>query len=154
MTDTPLSRRRRAAELFAAGCSQARVARELGVTRTTAMRWHRVWRRDGDAGLVRPGRRGRPRKLTPGELTDVLRELPRAWSVDRVAAELERRTGVHYHPGHVWRMLEEWGWSLPKEAPPDVAITDPEGNPISIRSVSATSSRSAVRTAGRSHHRA
>jgi transposase len=28
------------------------------------------------------------------------------WTLPRVAAVIERTTGVHYHPGHVWKILE------------------------------------------------
>jgi transposase len=27
------------------------------------------------------------------------------WTLPRVAAVIERGTGVHYHPGHVWKIL-------------------------------------------------
>ena len=27
------------------------------------------------------------------------------WTLPRVAAVIERTTGVHYHPGHVWKIL-------------------------------------------------
>ncbi|MEM7205706.1 MAG: helix-turn-helix domain-containing protein [Planctomycetota bacterium] len=129
---SPTSRRLRAAELFARGWAQADVARALGVTRTTAMRWHQAWRRDGPQGLVRSRRRGRPRKLTSRELTAVLDTLPRTWPIDRVARELEARTGVHYHPGHVWRILKRWGWSQRWDPTPAVQLRDPDGNLLSL----------------------
>jgi len=43
----------RAARLFAAGVSQAEVARRLGVSASSANRWHQSWKRQGEGGLVR-----------------------------------------------------------------------------------------------------
>ena len=34
------------------------------------------------------------------------------WSLPRVAQLISRVTGVSYHPGHVWRILRQMGWSL------------------------------------------
>jgi transposase len=120
------------------------VARKLAVTRTTAMRWHRAFGLGGRDGLARRGRRGRPRKLTARELSQVLRALPRAWTVDHVALEIERRTGVHYHPGHLWRILSAWGWTRTWQRPPAAALRDPDGNPLLL---SEGSSGSAAGTA-------
>lgn len=121
-----LRRRLAAADLFSRGCSQAAVARGLGVSRTTAMRWRRAWLR-GDLARVR--RTGRPRKLAGGLLGAALAGVPRTWSVDRVARVLERRTGTRYHPGHLWRVLRAWGWGgapRPRPAP----FADPDGNTL------------------------
>ena len=122
------SRRLEAAELFEAGRSQAEVARELGVTRTTAMRWYRTWLANGRSGLARTGTPGRPRKLTRKELSAVLEALPRGTSVDRAARIIEERTGVHFHPGHVWRLLKEWGFDDRFDPGPYATLSDPDGN--------------------------
>ena len=34
------------------------------------------------------------------------------WSLPRVAALIEKLTGVSYHPDHVWKLLHKLGWSL------------------------------------------
>jgi transposase len=34
------------------------------------------------------------------------------WTLPRVAAVIERVTGVRYHPGHVWKILAALEWSL------------------------------------------
>src|SRR2546429_5957316 len=34
----------------------------------------------------------------------------------RVATVIERLTGVHYHPGHVWKILGAIDWSLQRPA--------------------------------------
>jgi transposase len=115
-------RRRRAARLFARGETQAFVARQLGVTRTTASRWYQAWRESGAAGLKGAGRAGRRSRLTPEQREQVAQALlagPGAhgfrteiWTLPRVAVVIERLTGVRYHPGHVWRVLRGLGWSL------------------------------------------
>jgi transposase len=38
------------------------------------------------------------------------------WTLARVAEVIARETGVEYHPGHVWRVLRNLGWSLQKPA--------------------------------------
>ena len=38
------------------------------------------------------------------------------WTLARVAEVIERVTGVRYHPGHVWRLLHELGWSVQRPA--------------------------------------
>jgi hypothetical protein len=44
-----------------------------------------------------------------GFLTDL-------WTLPRVAIVIERLTGVHYHPGHVWKILRAMDWSLQRPA--------------------------------------
>ena len=38
------------------------------------------------------------------------------WTLPRVAAVIEQATGVHYHPGHVWKILAAMEWSLQRPA--------------------------------------
>jgi transposase len=38
------------------------------------------------------------------------------WTLWRVARVIEQQTGVHYHPGHVWRVLQRMRWSLQRPA--------------------------------------
>ena len=119
-------RRRQAARLFVAGEIMAEVARTLRVSRQSVSRWYHDWRRGGRAALRGAGRAGRKPKLTPAQLARVdqaLREGPRAhgfatdlWTLPRVADVIKRRTGVTYHPGHVWRLLRALGWSLQRPA--------------------------------------
>lgn len=120
-------RRKRAARMFERGTAQAEVARELGVSRQSVSRWYADWQRGGPAALKAAGRAGRIPKLTEAQLAAVdraLRQGPRAhgfatdlWTLDRVAAVIETETGVHYHPGHVWKLLrEKLGWSRQRPA--------------------------------------
>lgn len=114
-------RRLQAARLFEKGCSQAEVARQTGVSRESARRWHRDWQRRGKQGLKKAGRAGRKPRLNPEELTALRRGLTEGpevlgygtglWTTPRVADLIERQTGQKYHPGHVWRILRSLGWS-------------------------------------------
>jgi transposase len=117
-------RRMRALRLFEQGETQASVARRLGVSRTTAMRWAHAWESRGREGLRAAGRAGRKPRLSDDELDRIeqaLLEGPRSlghatelWTLPRVAALIQRLTGVRYHPGHVWRVMRQLGWSLQK----------------------------------------
>ena len=116
-------RRARAAKLFAEGLIQAEVARRCGVSRTTGFRWYRAWIKRGKKDLE-PLARGRPNRLSNAKLQAIEKELLRGaqahgfsselWTLERVAQVIERVAGVHYHPGHVWRVLRSLGWSLQK----------------------------------------
>lgn len=119
-------RRKHAAALFRQGLSQAEVARALKVTRQSVSRWHRAWREGGVAALKKAERAGRPPLLSRAELKRVERRLLKGaeangfptelWTLERVASVIAMETGVEYHPGHVWRLLRQMGWSLQKPA--------------------------------------
>jgi transposase len=120
-------RRKRAARMFARGTTQADVARELGVSRQSVSRWHADWQRGGTSALKGAGRAGRMPRLSEAQLGAVdraLRQGPRMhgfatdlWTLDRVAAVIESETGVHYHSGHVWKLLrDKLGWSRQRPA--------------------------------------
>jgi len=120
------ARRFQAARLFGRGASQGRVARELGVTRTTAHRWYHAWQTEGRRGLKAVGRAGRKPRLDRQQLARVEAALlkgPAAhgfattlWTLPRIAAVITRGTGVRYHPAHVWRILQGLNWSLQRPA--------------------------------------
>jgi transposase len=117
-------RRMRAVRLFEEGESQAAVARQLDVSRTTAMRWAQAWEEEGREGLRAAGRAGRKPRLSAEDLDRVeavLLKGPRAsgyateyWTLDRVAEVIRKATGIRYHRGHVWRLLRKLGWSRQK----------------------------------------
>ncbi|HUT53755.1 MAG TPA: winged helix-turn-helix domain-containing protein [bacterium] len=120
-------RRLAAAKLFKQGVAQAEVARQLGVSRQAASVWFAAWKRRGNKGLAAAGRAGRKPRLTVSQLQKVERALlkgPRAhgldadlWSLPRIAEVIVRQTGVRYHPGHVWRVMRDLGWSAQKPQP-------------------------------------
>ena len=119
-------RRRQAAKLFRSGESPAFVARALQVSRQSVSRWHRAWKQGGLPALRAAGRAGRKPKLNRPQLQRVergLRQGARAhgfgtdlWTLPRVAAVIERLTGVRYHPGHVWKILGAMNWTLQRPA--------------------------------------
>ena len=120
------ARRMGAADLFKEGVTQAEIARELGVAHQTISDWHDKWVVGGKRALKRTGRPGRPPKVTAADLAKVEKALERGpaanafstdlWTLARVAEVIERVTGVHYHPGHVWRVLRQMGWSRQRPA--------------------------------------
>ena len=120
-------RRRRAARLFAAGKrSQAEIARALNISRQSVSRWYQAWRRNEPDWIGGAGRAGRRPKLDGAQCKQVdeaLRQGAQAhgfgtdlWTLPRVAAVIERVTGVRYHPGHVWKILAALEWSLQRPA--------------------------------------
>jgi transposase len=119
-------RRLEAARLFAGGASQAEVARTFGVSAQAASVWYRRWRQGGEPALRGAGRAGRRPRLSAAELDAVdqaLRKGPEVfgfdtdlWTLDRIAAVIQRLTGVRFHPGHVWYLLRGLGWSLQRPA--------------------------------------
>ena len=120
-------RRQLAARLFAAGKeTQAAIARRLGASRQSVLRWYRAWRKGGRPALRAAGRAGRKPRLAPEQLARLeaaLREGPRAhgfrtnlWTLPRVARLIQHLTGVQYHPGHVWRLLGALDWTPQRPA--------------------------------------
>lgn len=115
------ARRKQAAKLFAKGVSQADVARELDVSRQSVSRWHEAWSRGGVKELKGAGRAGRRPLLDSADLAKVekaLRRGPKAsgfatdiWTLPRITEVIATLTGVSYHPGHVWRIMGQLGWS-------------------------------------------
>jgi transposase len=119
-------RRRKAAKLFAKGKTQAEVSRELGVSRQSVSRWHTDWQAGGNGALKGAGRAGRLPNLDKRQLAKVAAELTKGplahgyatdmWTLQRVAEVIEATTGVSYHPGHVWKLLRQMGWSRQRPA--------------------------------------
>lgn len=114
-------RRLQAAKLFARGKGPREVARLLKVQRQSAHDWQRRWRDGGTAALRSTGAAGPKRKLSATQQAEIAAAVvagPQAqghatavWTLPRVAQLIEQRTGQRYHPGHVWRVLRELGFS-------------------------------------------
>jgi len=104
-----------AGALFAAGHTQAEVARQLGVARQNVSRWHARWQAGGLQALRSAGPTGHTPRLSDAQLHSIdqaLRQGARAhgfatdhWTLARVATVIEQLTGVAYHRGHVWKLL-------------------------------------------------
>jgi len=120
------ARRKRAARLFTKGATQADVARELEVSRQSVSRWYEAWSQGGVRALKGAGRAGRRPLLDSADLAAVERALrrgPRAsgfatdiWTLPRITELIATLTGVSYHPGHVWRIMGQLGWSPQRPA--------------------------------------
>jgi transposase len=115
-------RRRRGARLLAAGESQGEVARRVGVSRQTVMRWDRA-RRDGGMEALRRARHfGRPERLSTGQRQELVRLLQdgaiaagfptELWTLPRIAQLVEQKFAVSLVPSSVWRLLGRLGWSV------------------------------------------
>ena len=114
-------RRRRAAKMFGRGVPVAEVGRRCQVARQVAYRWHEAWMAGGEAALASKGSAGPKSRLTPEQKQQVVDALllgPAAqgyqtqlWTLPRTADLIESLTRVRYHPGHVWRILGDLGFS-------------------------------------------
>jgi transposase len=114
-------RRREGAELLRQGLHPAEVARLVGVHRQSVGRWAKQLGQGGLRALRWAGRAGRKARLRPEDLRRIERGLKRGpealgyesglWTSARVTHLIERECGVHYHPGHAWRILRQLGWS-------------------------------------------
>jgi transposase len=108
-------RRRRAVALVEAGESPSVVARILGVTRSSLRRWRRLARQpDGLAAKPAFGPKPRLNDQELAALEALLKQGAVAhgwpnhlWTSKRVAVMIERHFGVHYHPDHVRRLLNQ-----------------------------------------------
>jgi len=114
-------RRMKAAKLLKQGVSQSEVARRLGVHRQSVIRWVQQLAQSGPAGLKQAGRAGRKPKLSVAQLRQIKRSLKRGpvaagyasgpWTVGRVRELIEYQCGVRYHEAHVWRIMQQLGWT-------------------------------------------
>lgn len=114
-------RRLRAARLFAENVPVPEVVRRLGVTRQVAYRWRQTWEGGGEAALASKGSAGPKARLTRGQIEQITAALLKGpvaqgyktqlWTLPRVAALIQSLTGIRYHPGHVWRILGNLGFS-------------------------------------------
>jgi len=117
-----LERRRfQAIRLFERGENQSAIARQVKVVRQTVARWVRQYRTRGKSALRKAGRAGRKPRLNEQDrqrLRTLLLQGPERlgyetplWTCPRVAHLIEQELGVHYHEGHVWKILVGLGWS-------------------------------------------
>jgi len=114
-------RRLRAARLLQQGCSEAEVARKVGVHRQSVNRWTQRLAAEGREALRKAPRAGRKPRLSEADRRRIIVGLKRGpealgyetglWTSWRVADLIERECGVRYTNVHVWRILRELGWS-------------------------------------------
>jgi transposase len=82
------ARRLRAAELFAAGVTQAEVARQLDVSAQAVSVWHRRWRAGGVEALHSRGPSGPAPRLSDQQLAEVEQALLKGATANGFTGEL------------------------------------------------------------------
>ena len=115
--------RQQALALFDTDLSNAEIGRRIGVSRPTLSQWRKRYRQGGAQALklLAPGPETRLSQQQLHQIAADLLDGPQAhgypsqlWTLARIGALIEERTGVHYHPGHVWKVLQQMGWSCQK----------------------------------------
>jgi transposase len=117
-------RRRLAIEMLKAGKPAATVARAVSASRSSIQRWQEGYEREGAAGLCSKPIPGRPSRMTDRQKARLERLLLNGavhagyatdlWTLDRIHQQLWKHFHIRYHPGHVWRILRDLGWSSQK----------------------------------------
>jgi transposase len=129
LTRAQLEERRLAAArlLRAERSSQAEIARQLGVSRTSVTRWKQRLEQEGLRGLHRRSAPGRASSLSAAQWCQLFRILGRGapaagfeterWTQRRIAVVIEREFGVPYHFRSLSRALRAWDWSPQRPLP-------------------------------------
>ena len=94
----------------------------LHVHRSSVYNWIDAWNEHGMEGLLeghRSGRRARLQDDQQEQLKDILESGPVAhglntgvWTSPLIAQVIEEEFDVHYHPGHVRKLLHQLGFSV------------------------------------------
>jgi transposase len=118
------TRRLLAAKLLQEGKGVREVGRLVGAAPSSVSRWKHALNEGGVEALKAKPHPGRPARLSTEQkkqLAEVLLKGPQAagfgtdlWTLARVTKVIEREFGVRYHPGHVWYILRDLGWSCQK----------------------------------------
>lgn len=119
-------RRKRGMRLLSEGLWPAEVARRVGVTRQSVLRWTKLKEQGGVEALKRPERFGRPPKLNEAQRLELIKTLKggalaagfasELWTLPRIAAFIKQRFAVELSQPSVWRMLQQLGWSVQRPA--------------------------------------
>jgi len=120
-----LARRKQAIKLLLTKkFSLNEVARRIGCSVSSVMRWRDMWNKGGEEGLKVRIASGRPPKLNKKQKAELLRMLmqgPMAfgwntdvWTTKRVVELIRRKFSVTYHFSQVSRILHAQGWSAQK----------------------------------------
>ena len=102
------------------------IAQLLQTDRTRVHAWVHAWNQHGLDGLLEGHRSGRPQRMTSSQvdqIKDILESGPVAyglhtgiWTSPLITEIIFEEYGVKYHPGHVRRLLSEWGFSVQQPA--------------------------------------
>jgi len=119
-------RRYRAIKMLEKGKDASAVAKQVGVSVSSVLRWKRTYEESGPGGLASRPVPGRPSKLSDKQRKDLVKVLeagPRAmgydtdiWTSRLVREVIEKKFKVTYHANYIWRILAGLGWSYQKRA--------------------------------------
>jgi transposase len=117
-----VARRLQAVILNSEGHTSGELAALLKAPRSKVSEWLSRYAIYGVEGLLEGHRSGRPRNLSEPQreqLVDIIDSGPVAYGLDSgiwtspmLAWVIEEEFGVHYHPGHVCRLLHQLGFSV------------------------------------------
>jgi putative transposase len=117
-------RRRRVVAYLKKKLSLREIARRIGCHASSVLRWRNAWRSGGAEALRAKPAPGRPARLTATQQARLVTFLSQGamahgyrtegWTTRRIAALIERRLRVRYHPNHVGKVLHQLGWSHQK----------------------------------------
>jgi transposase len=106
------------------GQSPSKVAASLGCQRYSVERWRSAFQHQGETALRAVPIPGRPPKLSPGQLGQLVTILLRGalasgyrtdlWTTRRIADVIREAFGVSYHRDHVGRLMHGLKWSAQK----------------------------------------
>ena len=132
------SRRLAAGELFAKGESPTGVARSLGASVQSAVRWQEQWERNGTAALGQIARQGRPLQLSQRRFKELgefiagpppryscLRRNRPGWTPKVLQEFILRQYGVRYHLSHCWRLMRQLSEATGMQYPPPRPKSEP-----------------------------
>jgi len=120
-----LARRKRAIKMLETEeLSLNEVARRVGCSPSSVMRWRNLWKANGEEGLKEHRSSGRPPKMSKEQRARLLKLLvqgPMAfgwktdvWTTRRVVELVRQKFSIDYHFTHVARILHAKGWSPQK----------------------------------------
>lgn len=122
-TASELERRRyRALELYRQQkLSLREISRHLNCSPSSVHRWVSEWKKRGRLGLRPKASQGRPAQISTSQLRKLEKILSKGamsngfatelWTLKRIRRIIRREFGVSYHISHVWRLMQETGWS-------------------------------------------
>lgn len=94
----------------------------INVSRSRVSEWLKTYEQQGVEGLMEGQRSGRPSRLTDIQkilLCDIVDSGPIAygmisgiWTAKIISSVIEEEFNVEYHPGHVWKLLQDFGFSV------------------------------------------
>jgi transposase len=116
-----VAKRLRAVVLNSEGRTSGQLANILKAPRSKVSEWLQRYQLQGIQGLLEGSRSGRPSELTEEQqqqLGDILDSGPAAYGLDSgiwtspmITWVIEEEFDIHYHPGHVRKLLHTLGFS-------------------------------------------